>query len=158
MPETITRLLPDLRACAVARAVEDAVHPDTVTLFGSRARGDFTPDSDIDLLIITGSRHANQQDYQRTSAAAHRKAREVYGHAMGVDLLHLSEGDFHFCRRARNHVAGQAARDGVDIYGDTVTYDNFENDPVWANRSLQMLGFQYWSPPHAFTSTDFSLK
>ncbi len=126
MPNTTTPLLPDPRACAVARAVCDAVHPHTVILFGSRARGDFTPDSDIDLLIITGHRRVNNQDYQCTSEAAHRKAREVYGHSLGVDLVHLTEGDFHYCRRARNHVAGQAVRDGVDIYGDKVTYDNPE--------------------------------
>ena len=46
---------PDPKACAVARAVGDEVHPDRVILFGSRARGDFGPDSDVDLLVITDS-------------------------------------------------------------------------------------------------------
>ncbi len=124
MADTTTRLLPDLRACAVARAVGDVAHPDTVILFGSRARGDFTPDSDIDLLIITGHRHKSRDEYQRNSAAAHSKAREVYGHSVGVDLVHLTEEEFHYCRRARNHVAGQAVRDGFDVNGEKVTYDN----------------------------------
>ena len=124
MADTTTRLLPDLRACAVARAVGDAAHPHTVILFGSRARGDFTPDSDIDLLIITGPRNVSHEEYQRNSAAAHQKAREVYGHSIGVDLVHLAEEDFHHCRRARNHVAGQAVRDGFDVNGEKVTYDN----------------------------------
>ena len=124
MADTTTRLLPDLRACAVARAVGDAAHPHTVILFGSRARGDFTPDSDIDLLIITGTRNVSHEEYQRNSAAAHQKAREVYGHSIGVDLVHLAEEDFHHCRRARNHVAGQAVRDGFDVNGEKVTYDN----------------------------------
>ena len=124
MADTTTRLLPDLRACAVARAVGDVAHPDTVILFGSRARGDFTPDSDIDLLIITGPSGPGKGEYQRNSAAAHQKAREVYGHPVGVDLVHLTEEDFHHCRRARNHVAGQAVRDGFDVNGEKVTYDN----------------------------------
>ena len=124
MADTTTRLLPDLRACAVARAVGDAAHPHTVILFGSRARGDFTPDSDIDLLIITGTRNVSHEEYQRNSAAAHQKAREVYGHSIDVDLVHLAEEDFHHCRRARNHVAGQAVRDGFDVNGEKVTYDN----------------------------------
>ena len=38
---------------AIAKAVQDAVQPDTVILFGSRAVGDFRPDSDLDLLIVT---------------------------------------------------------------------------------------------------------
>ena len=117
---------PDLKACAVARAVGEAVHPDKVILFGSRARGDFTPDSDIDLLIITGPGPVSQQTYQRTSAAAHRKVEELYGDSISVDLVRMSEGAFHDGRRARNHVAGQAVRDGFDTKGDKVTYDNPE--------------------------------
>ena len=115
---------PDPRACAVARAVEATVHPDRVILFGSRARGDFRPDSDIDLLIVTGPGPVNRQAYQRTSAAAHRTVEEVYGEPMGVDLVHLSADTFHDGRRARNHVAGQAVRDGFDANGDKVSYDN----------------------------------
>ena len=124
MPKPPTRRPPDPKACAVARAVGEAVHPAKVILFGSRARGDFTPDSDIDLLIITGSSPVDQQTYQRTSAAAYRKVEELYGDPIGVDLLRMSEGAFHDGRRARNHVAGQAVRDGFDANGDKVTYDN----------------------------------
>ena len=124
MPEHPTRRPPDPKACAVARAVGEAVHPAKVILFGSRARGDFTPDSDIDLLIITGSGLVDQQTYQRTSAVAHRKVAELYGGSIDVDLLRMSEGAFHYGRRARNHVAGQAVRDGLDANGDKVTYDN----------------------------------
>ena len=114
----------DPRACAVARAVEEAVRPDRVILFGSRARGDFRPDSDIDLLIVTGPGPVDRRAYQRTSAAAHHKVEELYGEPMGVDLVHLSEDAFHDGRRARNHVAGQAVRDGFDANGDKVSYDN----------------------------------
>ena len=115
---------PDPRACVVARAVEEAVRPDRVILFGSRARGDFRPDSDIDLLIVTGPGPVDRRAYQRTSAAAHHKVEQVYGEPMGVDLVHLSEDVFHDGRRARNHVAGQAVRDGFDANGDKVNYDN----------------------------------
>ena len=82
---------PDPKACAVARAVGEVVRPDRVILFGSRARGDFSPDSDIDLLII-GSGPASQQTYQRTSAAARRKVAELYGDSISVDLVRMSEG------------------------------------------------------------------
>ena len=105
MPKSPTRRPPDPKACAVALAVGEAVRPDRVILFGSRARGDFTPDSDIDLLII-GSGPASQQMYQRSNAAARRKVAELYGDSIRVDLVRLSEGAFHEGRRARNHVAG----------------------------------------------------
>ena len=126
MPQPATHRPPDPKACAVARAVGEAVHPAKVILFGSRARGDFTPDSDIDLLIITGPGPVDQQAYQRTSAAAHRKVEELYGDLIAVDLLRMSERAFHDGRRARNHVAGQAVRDGFEANGDKVTYDNLQ--------------------------------
>ena len=123
MPKRPTHRPPDPKACAVARAVGEAAYPAKVILFGSRARGDFNPDSDIDLLIIAGS---GPVDHQRTSTAAHRKVEELYGGSIDVDLVRMSEGAFHYGRRARNHVAGQAVRDGFDTNGDKVTYDNPE--------------------------------
>ncbi|HEX5315692.1 MAG TPA: nucleotidyltransferase domain-containing protein [Candidatus Kapabacteria bacterium] len=36
---------------SITRKIVDAVHPKRVILFGSRARGDYSEDSDIDLLV-----------------------------------------------------------------------------------------------------------
>ena len=121
-----TRNAPDPKACAVARAVGEAVRPERVILFGSRARGDYRTNSDIDLLIITDSDSTDRQEYQNTSVEAHRKVEALYGDLIGVDLVHLSKKAFHDGRRARNHVAGQAVRDGFDGNGDKVEYDNPE--------------------------------
>ncbi len=126
MPSILSHHRPDPKACAVARAVEDSVHPDRVILFGSRARGDFNADSDIDLLIVTDSDRQDKWEYVRNSKVAHRKGEEVYGHLIGVDLVHMSVDAFHDGRRARNHLAGQAVRDGYDANGDKVNYDNPE--------------------------------
>ena len=43
----------DPLAFAVAEVVQRSVAPARVILFGSRARGDHRPDSDIDLLVIS---------------------------------------------------------------------------------------------------------
>ena len=126
MPVTPDRLSPDPRACEVARAVGEAVRPGRVILFGSRARGDFGPDSDVDLLVITDSDTLDSGKYQCASSIAHGKARTLYGGSIGVDLVEISEVDFHYGRRARNHVAGQAVRDGFDTNGDKVRYNNPE--------------------------------
>lgn len=126
MPKLPTRKAPDPKACAVARAVGEAVRPDRVILFGSRARGDYRTNSDIDLLIITDSDSTDRQKYQDTSVAAHRKVEELYGGLIGVDLVRLSKEAFHDGRRARNHVAGQAVRDGIGGNGDRVDYENPE--------------------------------
>ena len=39
----------------VVRRLVEAVDPDKIILFGSRARGDYRPDSDLDLLVIKAS-------------------------------------------------------------------------------------------------------
>ena len=44
---------PDAIGLAVARAAQEAARPAVVILFGSRARGDWREDSDVDLLVIT---------------------------------------------------------------------------------------------------------
>ena len=49
---------PDAVGLGAAQAAQKAVAPDTVILFGSRARGDHRPDSDVDLLVIH-DRHTN---------------------------------------------------------------------------------------------------
>ena len=108
----------DPKAKTVAEAVYDAVSPVAVILFGSRARGDYREDSDVDLLVITADDldDANWRGrYVAASAAAHKKAREVYGFPMGVDVVDIPASKFADCRRAKNHVAGQAVRDGVIV-------------------------------------------
>ena len=62
----------------------------------------------------------------RASDAARGKVREIYGESLGVDLVHLRRDEFAECRRAKNHVAGQTARDGFDVNGQKVSYENPE--------------------------------
>ena len=45
----------------LVRCVVRAARPQKIFLFGSRARGDFRPDSDIDLLVIKKSRLTRPQ-------------------------------------------------------------------------------------------------
>ena len=120
----------DPKARAVAKAVYDALRPRSVILFGSRARGDFRRDSDVDLLIITDADRLDNDEYMLARDAAHAKSAEVYGvrRRFGVDVLNMSAEKFRHCRRAKNHVAGQAARDGVDMNGDRIPPDGQEPD------------------------------
>ena len=78
----------------------DAAHPVAVILFGSRARGDYRDDSDVDLLVIT----ADDEDgtewrgrYVEACKAAHEKAEAVYGFLMGVDVVDMPASKFADC-------------------------------------------------------------
>lgn len=81
LDEVITEVVPDL----VHRIVE-AVHPIRIILFGSVARGEVGPESDIDVLVIlpdkTDQNHALNSIY-----------RGMRGLGFAVDALVISESD-----------------------------------------------------------------
>ena len=118
----------DPKARAVAQAVYDAIRPLAVILFGSRTRGDYREDSDVDLLVIIDDDADDRATYAAASAAAHRKLDELYNLRVGVDVLDFTKSRFAYCRRARNHVAGQALRDGVIVSEAGLNPGDFPDD------------------------------
>ena len=62
---------PDGHALNIAHAVQRAVAPDTVLLFGSRATGKHRADSDVDILII-------RPDPPQSAAAGAQRAAAAY--------------------------------------------------------------------------------
>ena len=115
----------DPKAVAVARAVYDAVRPESVILFGSRARGDHRPDSDIDLLVISND-HSSRDARMKAREAASKASRLIYGDYFDTDLVWMPREKYMACRRGINHVAAQAARDGFDMNGEK---EEYERDP-----------------------------
>ena len=107
--------VPDTVGLAVAWAAQEAVGTDTVILFGSRARGDHRPDSDVDLLVV--SRKNPLSAYDSVQDAVTEFFRENPP-ALGCDVVPMSRCKFNYCRRAPNHVAGQAVRDGIIMNDD----------------------------------------
>ena len=120
--DIVVRGKADPKAVAVARAVYEATRPESVILFGSRARGDYREDSDIDLMVICEGR-MSKDDYMKAQRAAGDAARAVYGTNYGVDLLPIRKSVYLRCRGGINHVAAQAARDGVDMNGEKEDYE-----------------------------------
>lgn len=111
----------DPKAKAVAQTVYDAVRPVAVILFGSRARGDYREDSDVDLLVVTKDQDERDDwrlGYVDLCQAAHRSVEEIYGFFLNVDVVTFPQTQFQYCRRAKNHVTGQAMRDGVIVTGN----------------------------------------
>ena len=109
----------DAIGLAVARAAQEAAPYATVILFGSRARGDHRPDSDVDLMVIadTDDRMVLRAIQGTADRAAYRKLRE-FPVKFGYDVIGMTRERFAYCRRARNHVAAQALRDGVIMNDD----------------------------------------
>ena len=103
----------DPLALEVVRVMGEVLRPKDMLLFGSRRRGDWNENSDIDALAIFDGEHPGSERYQDTLRAGRSKALELYGHAIGVDLAMYSEEQFHRMRQAKTHMAWNVAREGI---------------------------------------------
>ncbi len=107
-PKVRTMLDPVLLDEIVRRVVEVA-EPDSIILFGSAARGEWGPDSDIDLLVI-------KSDVEHRG----RLAEEIYVNLIGVlaavDILLVTPRDIDSYRDKVGTVIKPALLEGREIY------------------------------------------
>jgi len=93
----------------MVRRIVDAVHPDRIILFGSHARGEAGPDSDIDLLIVAPS---DEPNYRRTGALYSL----LGGLGVAKDILWATPEEAEFWRDGLCHVLAVAQREGRVVY------------------------------------------
>lgn len=102
----------------IAHAAGSSVDARCVILFGSRARGDHRPDSDIDLAIVAAETELEAQQRhdlrELARAAAVSAAGQSFKH---IDVIVWTEAEYRAKKRSINHVAGRAWREGVVLYG-----------------------------------------
>jgi len=85
------------------------VNPETVILFGSHARGDARPDSDVDLMVVEqepfSAQRSRRAEYSRLSMA-------LRDFPFAKDILLYSRDEFEYWKDSLNHVVGRAQREG----------------------------------------------
>lgn len=93
----------------MVRRIAAQFHPDKIILFGSHARGDARPDSDVDLLVVM---HPN--------GSKRARAVEIYGllAGMGVpkDVIVVTPEEFEAYRDAPGTVIRTARQEGKVLY------------------------------------------
>jgi len=103
----------DTRVRELTEVLVRAAQPDRVILFGSHARGEAGPDSDLDLLIVQSCEAAAG----RTRWQELRRLREVLRpFRIAKDFLLYRPEEFAFWRGSLNHVVGRAVREGIVLY------------------------------------------
>lgn len=99
----------------MARAVVATVHPEQVILFGSHARGDASPQSDVDLLIVEsepfGPHRSRREELRRIRRALTR-------FRLPKDVLLYSREEVERWKDSPNHVIHRAYREGKVLHGD----------------------------------------
>ncbi len=101
----------------IARDIIDAtvgaIAPERIVVFGSRARGDAGPDSDLDLLVVTRDsftpQHTRQGELRRI-----RQALRAF--RLPVDVLLYSCDEIDAWRNSPNHVIARSLREGITVY------------------------------------------
>src|SRR5439155_11468409 len=90
--------------------VVEYFRPERVILFGSRARGEATRDSDIDLLVIVDDNTPPEKLHWQDGFGAYRSKRDA-------DIFPIRAKDFERDRAVANTLAAEADIDGIVVYG-----------------------------------------
>lgn len=104
----------DLDSLAVARAVYDAVRPVQAILFGSRARGDYLTDSDIDIAVITADPVPEERRLD-IDKIAERAAKLLHPDSPSTDMSFLTVAELLAGRVKKNTLANSIAKEGKPI-------------------------------------------
>lgn len=98
----------------MVQTIINEVAPETIILFGSRARGDARPDSDVDLIVVETEPFSPQRSRRKEAARLYMALR---GMAVSKDILLYSRDEFERWKNSLNHVVGRAHREGRLLHG-----------------------------------------
>ena len=104
----------DRRALDVARKIHSMAESEQTILFGSRARGDHRPDSDIDVLIIKDPSPPEDWLEDLRDRARTLQMSEL-PEASGIDVICMTAKEFDTRRHLRNNLANSIAKQGASI-------------------------------------------
>ena len=101
----------DVRAlsCIIERLV-DAYEPERIYLFGSKARGDYGPDSDFDLMVVVPD---DAPENRKRSRLAYER---LWGTGTAADVLVWTHGRFETRAHLRASLPGTILREGRLLY------------------------------------------
>ena len=130
----------DPMALATARELALLIPNNAVMLFGSRARGNHRPDSDMDILLLsdTAQEGVLQPHIQE---AGEQAAAKVYGENPHpeVQVVAMLPDTYQNTKHSRNFLAGHIANDLVLAEGDPLRWNrnpgDFSAEPIFAQRS-----------------------
>ena len=105
----------------MVRRIVRQFHPDRVILFGSHARGEAGPDSDVDLLVVMPVQGSRREKQIEIRVALH-------GVPIPIDVIVTSPEDFAWRKEVVGTIEYPAVREGKLLYA--------REYPGWSDVSL----------------------
>ena len=100
----------DLLVNKIVRSIAQAIKPEKIILFGSRADGTFDPESDIDLVIV----YSGPKSKRQLKIDIHK----LFSHPQfSMDLFVLTPEELESQKRIANTLAREVSERGVVYYG-----------------------------------------
>lgn len=93
----------------MVQTIINEVAPETIILFGSRARDNARADSDVDLLVVESEPFSPQRSRRKEAARLYMALR---GLAVAKDILLYNRDEFERWKNSLNHLVGRAHREG----------------------------------------------
>jgi predicted nucleotidyltransferase len=101
----------DVRALtSIVERLIEAYQPERIYLFGSKARGDYGPDSDFDLLVVVPN---DAPAHQKRSRLAYER---LWSTGTAADVLVWTRGRFESRTHLRASLPGTILREGKLLY------------------------------------------
>jgi predicted nucleotidyltransferase len=97
----------------MVQLIVSEIEPQQIVLFGSMARGDAGPDSDVDLLIVEAQPFDKQHGRRRELA---RLWRLLSRFPVSKDIVLYSRAEVDRWRNSTNHLIARALREGRVLY------------------------------------------
>lgn len=97
----------------ITKKIVDTVNPLKIILFGSYARGEGGPNSDLDFLIVEEGIFDASRSRRKEIGNIYRK---LTAYDIPVDILLYSKNEFEEWKDGINHVIARANREGKVVY------------------------------------------
>ena len=110
MRQAKTELANDPVLLSMLERIRSTLDPERVYLFGSRARGQATPDSDYDFLVVVP--HSEKPRYRRDQEAY----LALCGSGVAKDIIVLTRAEFESSRRAASSLTSAVLSEGILLH------------------------------------------
>ena len=105
----------DPKAVRLTHALHLLMEPEATALFGSRARGNHRPDSDVNIMVVTTRPPPPHLDVNQL-------AKQIYGHAVEVEIINITALEFAEIEQYLNTFVTDALLDGVTISAEPASW------------------------------------